>query len=99
MARIGFSTNPSSSHWVRIQPRSEFLHADGPAAAVATLREALEPELGQLRLWVNRVDLFADWQGWTLALDDAHRFVCRAEAPRRRVLSEGRGACPGRSWR
>ena len=53
-----------------------------PRAAVATLRDVLEPELGQLRLWVNRVDLFADWQGWTLSLDDAHRFVCRAEARR-----------------
>jgi hypothetical protein len=81
MARIGFST---SRHLptVRIQPRSEFLHAVGPTAAVATLREALEPELRQLRLWVNRVDLFADWQGWTLTLEDAHRFVCRAEARR-----------------
>ena len=81
MARIGFST---SRHLptVRVQPRSEFLHAVGPAAAVATLREVLEPELGQLRLWVNRVDLFADWQGWTLTLDDAHRFVCRADARR-----------------
>ena len=81
MARIGFST---SRHLptVRVQPRSEFLHAVGPGAAVATLREMLEPELGQLRLWVNRVDLFADWQGWTLSLDDAHRFVCRAEARR-----------------
>ena len=66
MARIGFST---SRHLptVRIQPRSEFLHAVGPGAAVATLREMLEPELGQLRLWVNRVDLFADWQGWSLS--------------------------------
>jgi len=81
MARIGFST---SRHLptVRVQPRSEFLHAVGPGAAVATLREVLEPELGQLRLWVNRVDLFADWQGWTLTLDDAHRFVCRADARR-----------------
>ncbi len=81
MARIGFST---SRHLptVRVQPRSEFLHAVGPAATMATLRETLEAELGQLRLWVNRVDLFADWQGWMLSLDDAHRFVCRAEARR-----------------
>ena len=76
MARIGFSTSPHLPT-VRIQPRSEFLHAVGPGAAVATLREMLEPELGQQRLWVNRVDLFADWQGWMLSLDGAHRFVCR----------------------
>jgi len=81
MARVGFST---SRHLptVRVQPRSEFLHAVGPEAAVATLHDVLSPELRQLRLWVNRVDLFADWQGWDLALDDAHRFVCRADARR-----------------
>ena len=49
---------------------------------MAALHEMLEHELGQLRFWVNRVDLFADWQGWTLTLDDAHRFVCRADARR-----------------
>ena len=81
MARVGFST---SRHLptVRVQPRSEFLHALGPEAAVATLHDVLSPELRQLRLWVNRVDLFADWQGWDLTLDDAHRFVCRADARR-----------------
>ena len=33
-------------------------------------------------MWVNRVDLFADWQGWNLGLEDAQRFVCRADARR-----------------
>ena len=81
MARIGFSI---SRHLptVRIQPRSEFLHAIGPEEAVAALHEVLDPELRHLRLWVNRVDLFADWQDWDLTLDDAHRFVCRADARR-----------------
>ncbi len=81
MGRIGFST---SRHLptVRIQPRSEFLHAVGPEAAVAALYEVLSTELRQLRLWVNRVDLFADWQGWNLGLEDAQRFVCRADARR-----------------
>ena len=81
MARIGFST---SHHLptVRVQPRSEFLHAVGPEAAVAALHEVLAAELGHLRFWVNRVDLFADWQGWSLGLDDAQRFVCRADARR-----------------
>jgi hypothetical protein len=81
MARIGFS---ASGHLptVRVQPRSEFLHAVGPEAAVAALHEVLSPELRQLRFWVNRVDLFADWQGWDLTLDDAQRFVCRADARR-----------------
>jgi hypothetical protein len=81
MACIGFST---SRHLptVRVQPRSEFLHAVGPDAAVAALHEVLSTELRQLRLWVNRVDLFADWEGWNLTLADASRFVCRADARR-----------------
>jgi hypothetical protein len=81
MARIGLST---SRHLptVRVQPRSEFLHAVGPEVAVTTLHEMLSGELRQLRFWVNRVDLFADWQGWELAVDDASRFVCRADARR-----------------
>lgn len=81
MARIGLST---SRHLptVRVQPRSEFLHAVGPEAAVTSLHEILSPELRQLRFWVNRVDVFADWQGWNLTLDDACRFVCRADARR-----------------
>ncbi len=81
MARVGFST---SRHLptVRVQPRAEFLHAVGPEAAVRALHELLDAELGWLRFWVNRVDLFADWQGWALGLEDAHRFVCRADARR-----------------
>ena len=46
------------------------------------MHELLDAELGRLRFWVNRVDLFADWQGWHLALEDAQRFVCRADARR-----------------
>ncbi|HWD55192.1 MAG TPA: hypothetical protein VG346_08715 [Acidimicrobiales bacterium] len=81
MARIGIST---SRHLptVRVQPRSEFLHAVGPEAAVTTLQEILGHELRQLRFWVNRVDLFANWQGWNLSLGDTSRFVCRADARR-----------------
>ena len=81
MARIGFST---SRHLptVRVQPRSQFLHAVGPEAAVRAVHELLDAEVRRLRLWVNRVDLFADWQGWSLRLEDAQRFVCRADARR-----------------
>ncbi|MGO8823663.1 MAG: hypothetical protein ACLQU9_00290 [Acidimicrobiales bacterium] len=81
MARIGFST---SRHLptVRIQPRSEFLHAVGPEAAVRAVHELLDNELGRLRFWVNRVDLFADWQDWSFGLEDAQRFVRRADARR-----------------
>jgi hypothetical protein len=81
IARIGFST---SRHLptVRVQPRSQFLHAIGPEEAVRVVHQLLDAELGRLRLWVNRVDLFADWQGWSLGLEDAPRFVCRADARR-----------------
>jgi hypothetical protein len=51
-------------------------------AVVASLQETLGPQLGQLRFGVSRVDLFSDWQGWPLTLDDAQRFVCRADARR-----------------
>ncbi len=81
MARIGFST---SHHLptVRVQPRSQFLHAVGPEEAVRAVHQLLDAAVGRLRLWVNRVDLFADWQGWPLGLEDAQRFVCRADARR-----------------
>ena len=49
---------------------------------MTAVHDLLDAELGRLRFWVNRVDLFADWQGWTLTLDDAQRFVCRADARR-----------------
>lgn len=81
MARLGFSESrhlPS----VRIQPRAEFLHAAGPEGVLAALHELLEPEVGPLRFSVSRLDLFVDVQGWSLVLDDTHRFVCRADARR-----------------
>ena len=46
------------------------------------VHELLDKELGRLRFWVNRVDLFADWQGWSFGLEDAQHFVCRADARR-----------------
>jgi hypothetical protein len=67
---------------VRIQPRAEFLHSIGPEAVVSSLQETLGPQLGQLHFGVSRVDLFSDWQGWSLTLVNAHRFVCRADARR-----------------
>jgi hypothetical protein len=67
---------------VRIQPRAEFLHAVGPEHVLAAFHDLLDPELGSMRLSVSRLDLFADMQGWSLRPDDAHRFVCRADARR-----------------
>jgi hypothetical protein len=81
MARIGFTESrhlPS----VRVQPRAEYLHARGPEQLLADLQYLLEPELGQLFFSVSRLDLFVDVQGWSIGLDDAHRFLCRADARR-----------------
>ena len=81
VARLGFSESrhlPS----LRIQPRAEFLPAAGPAGVLAALQELLEPELGPLRFSLSRLDLFVDVQGWWFGLEDAPRFVCRADARR-----------------
>jgi hypothetical protein len=65
---------------LRIQPRSEFLHALGPLNAVSWFSDRLGSELGPIRLDVSRVDLHCDVQGWTLHGDDRHNFVCRGRA-------------------
>jgi hypothetical protein len=81
MARVGLTTSRFVPT-VRIQPRAEYLHSYGPAGAVELLAQVLGPVLGSLSFWVNRVDLFSDWQGWPLDIEDGQRFVCRADARR-----------------
>jgi hypothetical protein len=81
VGRIGFST-PGHLPVVRVQPRAELLHAVGPAAAVAGFSELLAECCTELSLSVNRVDLFADWQGWELDGTHRERFACRAGALR-----------------
>lgn len=64
---------------LRVQPRAEFLHAVGPRGALdffAGIGEYLSG--GRPVSWtLSRLDLFCDVQGWTLAGDDRHSFVCR----------------------
>lgn len=74
MARIGLST---SRHLptVRVQPRSEFLHAVRPMAAVTSLQEILARELRRLRFWAA---LYAEL-GISITYDPVQRRV-RAEA-------------------
>jgi hypothetical protein len=64
---------------IRLQPRSAFLHAVGPADALEWLQLLLEPHVGPIRFSVARLDLFADFQGWQLGGDDRHRFVVRGK--------------------
>ena len=35
--------------------------------------------MGRFTLWVNRVDLHGDFQGWDFGADDRGRFLCRAK--------------------
>jgi hypothetical protein len=65
---------------LRIQPWGEFLHGVGPLEAVKWFFDVLEWRLGKIELWVNRVDLHADFQGWHFNANDRDRFVCRARA-------------------
>jgi hypothetical protein len=64
----------------RIQPRAQFLHGVGALNGAEWFRDQLEPACGAVDLTVSRVDLFSDWQGWSLCGDDRHRFVCRAKS-------------------
>jgi hypothetical protein len=70
---------------LRVQPRAEFLHGAGPLPTVAWFEDVLGQAVGPLRFGTSRMDLHADWQGWTVDGDDRSRFVCRAE---RRDLHE-----------
>ena len=63
---------------VRVQPRTEFLQGVGPRAAAEWFGDVLSPECGAIRFGVSRLDLHADFQGWSLDGDQRHRFVCRA---------------------
>ena len=80
-ARLGLSTSTRLPA-VRVQFRTEYLHAAGPEVATAFFADLLGEECGPLAFTVSRLDLYADWQGWTLDADDRHRFVCRAGAVR-----------------
>jgi len=76
-ARFGL-TSSAELPPLRVQPRSEFLHAVGSDGALAWVFEALDPVIEGLHLSASRLDLYADWQGWSLTADDRSRFVCRA---------------------
>lgn len=65
---------------LRVQPRSEFLHAVGPATVLAFFDRIGEYLAAGPVVWgLNRIDLFCDVQGWHLTGNDRDRFVSRAE--------------------
>jgi hypothetical protein len=66
---------------LRVQPRAEFLHGVGVEPALRFFERIGEYLAGGPVSWtLSRIDLFCDVQGWTLAGDDRHRFVCRGHA-------------------
>ncbi|MCW2501713.1 MAG: hypothetical protein JWN87_3389 [Frankiales bacterium] len=71
-------TDKESLPALRIQPRTEFLHAVGVANALAWLEGQVEDVLPDVRLTGSRLDVYSDWQGWSLGAEDRDRFVCRA---------------------
>lgn len=77
---------------VRVQPRSEFLHAVGPEKAVATFAELLAQHCVAVQFSVSRVDLYTDVTGLPLLPKLQEGFLCRADA--RRTYETG-GRCSG----
>lgn len=71
-------TDKESLPALRIQPRTEFLHAVGVGNALAWFQGQAEDVLPDVRLTGSRLDVYSDWQGWSLGAEDRDRFVCRA---------------------
>lgn len=64
---------------LRIQPRAHLLHALGPELAVEWFTSRCEAAFGPVEWSVNRLDLFADVQGWNFEGNDRDRFKCRSK--------------------
>jgi hypothetical protein len=77
--RVGFTVSKFLPV-IRVQPHTEFLQGFGPRAVVAWYRDHFEGELGAVLLTVNRLDLFADFQGWSLNGDMRREFVSRSRS-------------------
>ena len=75
--RIGLTAS-SSLPAIRVQPRAEFLHGQGPRGVVKWFDELLTKECGPVVFTVSRLDLFADFKGLRLAEEQRHHFVTRA---------------------
>lgn len=88
IGRIGFSPSrhlPS----IRVQPRSELMHAVGPRQSVETFKAITEPLCRELTFGVSRVDLYADFSGFQIDVDDRSSYVCRANEYRTYHEAEG----------
>jgi hypothetical protein len=64
---------------LRIQPKSEHLHAVGPSASVQWFTDLAQGFTRALRLTASRLDVFSDWHGLELAVENRGEFVGRAK--------------------
>lgn len=72
-------TPSSSLPPLRIQPRSEHLHGVGSAASVQWFHDVASGFTRDLRLYASRVDVFSDWHGLALRVEERDHFVGRAK--------------------
>lgn len=79
--RIGISPSQRLPAF-RIQPRSGYLHAVGPAVAAHHFQRVLESECVEVFFSVSRIDLYVDIEGWGIGIEDRPNFVCRAGSVR-----------------
>ncbi|GAA0203672.1 hypothetical protein GCM10008944_21820 [Cytobacillus oceanisediminis] len=86
-AVVGLVTSGDAFPDVRIQPRAEFLHGEGPQAVLAWVYDLAET-LGLTVAWkVSRIDLCADLQGLELTAESRWDFVCKGK--RRKTYEDG----------
>lgn len=77
---------------VRVQPLAEVLHGLGPHEVVAAFYDLVSDVVGGVEFSVSRVDVFGDFQGWTLSTAMEDRFLCRA---RKRGIYKDNDLCTG----
>jgi hypothetical protein len=87
LGRVG-ATPSAHLPAIRVQPRSEFIHAVGPTQAVTTFENLLPPLCSELSFGASRIDIYVDVEGFPLRADDRERYVCRADARRTYEQSE-----------
>jgi hypothetical protein len=79
LGRVGF-TMSNQLPAIRVQPHAEFIQGSGPRPVVEWFRDLLESECGAVLFSVNRLDLFADFQGWDVNGDMRREFMSRGKS-------------------
>ena len=76
--QLGF-TDSAHIPSIRLQLRSEFIHAVGAQEALDWFTQVLNSFEIYPSWTLSRVDLYVDVQGWDLSYFDKERFLCRAK--------------------